>query len=111
MDKYSIDFVSNTNLSDSDKFNKFIDIISDTNNKYINSHHEYYIYMQSLSEEQIYEISKLKVNKYLFFKYLPNIQLINKYYTKDSNKFQGVLNNTNITKDERNYFINNNLTN
>jgi hypothetical protein len=101
MDIYSIDFLNVSNLSYSNKFKLYYDIMSDPNNIYVDSHHAYYIYMSSLTENDIDIISKLKINQYLFFKYLPNIDLIKKYYTNDSNKIHGITKNENITKDER----------
>jgi hypothetical protein len=76
----------------------------------LDSRHEYYEHIKNLSEEQIDKISKLKINWYLFFRYLPNINLIKKYYINDSNKFHGITKNDNITQEERKQLINNYFT-
>ena len=108
---YSLNFLQDSNLTDSDKFELYYKLMSDPNNVYLDSRHEYYEHMQNLSEDQIDKISKLRINNYLFFKYLPNVNLIKKYYINDSNKFHGITNNCNITRDERQMLIDNILQN
>ena len=103
---YSLNFFQDSNLTDSDKFELYYKLMSDPNNVYLDSRHEYYEHIKNLSEEQIDKISKLKINGYLFFRYLPNINLIKKYYVKDSNKFHGITKNDNITQEERKQLIN-----
>jgi len=49
----------------------------------------------------------------MFFRYLPNIYLINKYFTQtnnDSNAFHGITKNDNITTKEKQELIKNILT-
>jgi len=108
---YSLEFLKDSNLTDFDKFELFYKLMNDPNNVYLDSRHEYYEHIKNLSEEQIDKISKLKINGYLFFRYLPNVNLIKKYYVNDSNKFHGITKNDNITREERQMLIGNILQN
>lgn len=95
-------FMYNSSLSSDEKFNMYYNELKQFENT---MDHEYYEYFEYLTEEQIDKISTLSINNYMFFRYLPNIKLINKYYTNDSNKFHGVTKNIQISNEERKDFI------
>jgi hypothetical protein len=95
-------FMYNSSLSSDEKFDMYYNELKENPNT---MEHEYYEYMEKLTEEQIDKISTLSVNYYMFFRYLPSIELIKKYYTNDSNKFHGVTKNVQISNEERKDFI------
>ncbi len=95
-------FMYDSSFSSDEKFNIYYNILKENPNT---MEHEYYEYMEKLTEEQIDKISTLSVNYYMFFSYLPSIELIKKYYTKDSNKFHGVTKNIKISNEDRKSFI------
>ncbi len=95
-------FLYDLSLSSDEKFNMFYNALKECENTMDN---EYYEYLEFLTEEQIEKVSALKINNYMFFRYLPNIELIKKYYTQDSNKFHGVTKNIQISNEERKSFI------
>ncbi len=95
-------FLYNSSLSSDEKFNMYYNALKESENT---MDHEYYEYLEFLTEEQIDKVSALKINNYMFFRYLPNIELIKKYYTQDSNKFHGVTKNIKISSEERKNFI------
>lgn len=100
--------ILNNHISDQEKFNIFIKVFNSSKLIDPQSAVILYEYMSGLSEEQINIVSKLSINDYLFFKYLPNVNLIEKYMNPDNkiNKIQGILKNENISKDERTTIIN-----
>jgi hypothetical protein len=95
-------FMYNSSLSSDEKFDMYYNALKECENT---MDHEYYQYLEYLTEEQIDKISTLQINQYMFFSYLPNIELIKKYYTNDSNKFHGVTKNIQISSEERKNFI------
>ncbi len=95
-------FLYDSSLSSDEKFNIYYNTLKECENT---MDHEYYEYLEFLTEEQIEKVSALKINNYMFFRYLPNIELIKKYYTQDSNKFHGVTKNIQISSEERKNFI------
>ncbi len=95
-------FLYDSSLSSDEKFNMYYNALKESENT---MDHEYYEYLEFLTEEQIDKVSALKINYYMFFRYLPNIELIKKYYTQDSNKFHGVTKNIQISSEERKSFI------
>lgn len=64
-----------------------------------------YSYLYLFSSEQIETLYKLEPNNYWFFRYLPSVELINKYWSKDSNKFHGITKNVVISVNERSQLI------
>ena len=64
-----------------------------------------YSYLYLFSPEQIDKLYQLEPNNYWFFRYLPSVELINKYWSKDSNKFHGLTKNVVISEDERRQLI------
>ena len=100
--------ISNNNISNEDKFKIYIHVIKNSQLIDPQSAVILYEYMSGLSKDQIDEVSKLPINQYLFFKYLPTIELIEKYFNHDSklNKINGINSNTLISKEERTNFIN-----
>ncbi len=100
--------ICNNNISNQEKFNIFIKVFNSSKLIDPQSAVILYEYMSGLSEEQIDIVSKLSVNDYLFFRYLPTVNLIEKYMGPDNkiNKIQGVLKNENISKEERTTIIN-----
>lgn len=66
---------------------------------------EHYIQITNFTEEEIDALSKLDVNNYLFFRFLPNIGLVYKYFTNKSIQVHGVSHNTNLSLAERQQFI------
>jgi len=69
--------------------------------------YRYYEYLKLFSPDEIDEISKLSINQYYFFKFLPTFELIKKYLNTlmdDNNPrvlLQGISSNTNISSNER----------
>ena len=72
---------------------------------------EHYMQITNFTEEQIDALSKLDVNNYLFFRFLPNIGLVYKYFTNKSIQAHGVTHNTNLSQAERKQFMKMVLTN
>ena len=101
--------LDDTSLDINDVFNNiYFDIMSGKSNINLDTCHKVYKYMNKLDELQINQISTLKINENLFFRYLPSIELINEYllkYNLNSNIVNGLSNNTNISQDERKELI------
>ena len=111
MSQINIDFLNDCALSYNDKFTRYYEICV-KNMTITNLNHHLYEGLNCFNEKEIDMISKLNINKYMFFRYLPNIHLIEKYYNtmKDFNAFHGITQNINITKDERTNILRNILS-
>ena len=99
--------ISNDNITNDDKFKIYIQVLEFSQLIDPQSALILYEYMNRLSDDQIDIISKLPINQYLFFKYLPSVKLIEKYFNHDNklNKINGINSNTFISKDERNQLV------
>ena len=101
--------LDDTSLDIDDVFNNiYFDIMNGESNINLDTCHKVYQYMNKLNKLQIDKISTLKINKNLFFRYLPSIELINEYLSKhnlNSNILNGISNNTNISQDEKKELI------
>lgn len=64
-----------------------------------------YSYLHLFSSDQIDQMYQLEPNNYWFFRYLPSVELIDKYWSKDSNKFHGITKNVVISDIERSQLI------
>jgi len=109
MYQYDLKFLNDITLDGEQKFNIYYNIIMQNNNM----DNDLYLALKNFTESQIDKIFILDINRYMFFRYLPNIYLINKYFTQtnnDSNAFHGITKNDNITNEERQEFIKNILT-
>jgi len=109
MYQYNLNFLNDVTLNVEQKFNLYHEIMINNNNM----DHQLYSALSYFTETQIDKIFILDINKYMFFRYLPNIHLINKYFTQsnnDSNAFHGITKNDNITNEERKECIKNILT-
>ena len=109
MDQTSLAYFNNISISQTEKFEEYYITMTDKNN--INDC--IYIVLQYFTELQIDKIYALSINKYLFFRNLPNIYLINKYFKKcnmDINAFYGIIKNENIKKEEKTDYITKILT-
>ena len=95
--------ISNNNISNEDKFKIYVQVIKYSQLIDPQSAHILYQYMSGLHNDQIDIISKLPINQYLFFKYLPTVELIEKYFNHDNklNKINGINSNTIISKEDR----------
>lgn len=95
--------ISNNNITSKDKFDIYIQIIKFSQLIDPKSSTILYEYMSELNDVQIDLVSKLNISQYLFFKYLPNIKLIEKYFNHENNshKINGINANINITKEEK----------
>lgn len=103
---YDLKFLNDISLNKEDKFNIYYNIIINNNNM----DNDLYSGLKYFTESQIDKIFILDINRYMFFRYLPNIYLINKYFIQtnnDSNAFHGITKNDNITKEERQICIKN----
>jgi hypothetical protein len=112
MTKIVFDFFDDVNLSYEDKFKKYYDIF-ENNLDEINLNHKLYEYLLFFNENEIDKIYDLKINMYMFFRYLPNIKLMEKYFNKnltDSNAFHGITKNINVSDIERKNLIKNILS-
>lgn len=98
--------VANNHISDNDKFNLFLKILN-SNTRMSNDTIILYDYVSKLSEEQIDAVYHQPINDYEFFRHLPSIQLIKKYYNdiNKSNKFHGITNNIIINSSDRKELI------
>lgn len=102
--------ISNNNISNEDKFKIYVQVIKFSQLIDPQSAIILYEYMSGLNNDQIDIVSKLPINQYLFFKYLPTVELIEKYFNNDNkinkiNKINGITSNTIISKDERIKFM------
>ena len=109
-DEFNI-LINNDKLSKEDIFNLYIDIMNNKSALCTYNTHVLYEYLINLSDDQIEQISKLQINNYYFFMYLPKIELIKKYWKLDSNIFHGITNNNRISVVERKELIKNILIN
>lgn len=110
MYNYDLKFLNEMTLDGEEKFNLYYIIMINNNN---NMDNNLYSALKYFTESQIDKIYILEINRYMFFRYLPNITLINKYFKQsnnDSNAFHGITKNDNITKEERQECIKNILT-
>ena len=109
------DFFDDINLSYNDKFKKYCDIFINNSDE-INNNHQIYKYLSFFNQNEIdilYNMYNLNINKYMFFRYLPNLHLIEKYFDKnktDSNAFHGITKNINISDIERKNLVKNILS-
>jgi hypothetical protein len=116
IEKITFDFFDNNNLSYENKFKKYYEIFYEifiNNLNEINTNHKLYEVLKFFNEKEINIIYNLKVNMYMFFRYLPNIALIEKYIYQnitDSNAFHGITKNINISNMERTNLIKNILS-
>ena len=109
MYQYNLNFLDDITLDEEQKFNQYYNIIINNNNMDNNL----YMALKNFTESQIDKIFILDINRYMFFRYLPNIYLINKYFTQtnnDPNAFHGITKNDNITTKEKEELIKNILT-
>lgn len=105
--------INNNNIEAHDKFKIYVHIINFSQLIDPESAVILYEYMSSLNEEQIDIVSKLSICSYLFFKYLPTVELIEKYFNHDNkvNKINGINSNTIISKEERKQLVQNIINN
>lgn len=109
MYNYDLKFLNDMSLDEEDKFIQYYNIMMHNNNM----DNDLYSALKNFTESHIDKIFILDINRYMFFRYLPNIYLINKYFTQtnnDSNAFHGITKNDNITTKERQELIKNILT-
>jgi hypothetical protein len=94
--------ISNNNISDEDKFKIYIQTVEFSQLIDPQSAIILYEYMSGLNKDQIDIVSKLPINQYLFFKYLPTVELIEKYFNHENkiNKIDGINSNTIISQEE-----------
>jgi len=109
-DEFNI-LINNDKLSKDDIFNIYKEIMNNKSALHPGNTHVLYEYLINLSDDQIDQISKLQINNYYFFMYLPKIELIKKYWKIDSNIFHGITNNNCISVVERKELIKNILIN
>ncbi len=95
--------ISNKNISDEDKFNIYTQVLQFSQLIDPQSAVILYEYMSGLNDDQIDIVSKLPINQYLFFKHLPSVKLIEKYFNHDNklNKVNGINSNIIINKEEK----------
>ena len=105
--------INNDNIKDQDKFKIYVQVIEFSKLIDPQSAVILYEYLSGLNETQIDIVSKLIINPYLFFKYLPNIELIEKYFNNENklNKINGIKANTLISNDERKQLVQNIINN
>jgi hypothetical protein len=105
--------INNDNIKDQDKFKIYVQVIEFSKLIDPQSAVILYEYLSGLNETQIDIVSKLIINPYLFFKHLPNIELIEKYFNNENklNKINGINANTLISNDERKQLVQNIINN
>jgi hypothetical protein len=104
--------LSNPHISDDDKFNIYRKIFAADSNSTIDTHSTVilYEYMSTLTEDKIDLIATWStIHDYQFFRHLPSLQLIEKYFiandSNQSNKLHGVTNNALIDRNDRRGFL------